>query len=77
MLLNPSSGIIWCALPPAGIARSNTASVLGGDYALTGTAAQPEAQPVAQGGAYRLQGGFWVAAPVALGDALFADDFED
>ena len=76
--------LLWPAFASAGDYVLNRHSLdaggghaSGGDYALTGTAAQPEAQPVAQGGAYRLQGGFWVAAPVALGDALFADDFED
>lgn len=33
----------------------------GGEFALMGTIAQPEAGPVSGGGGYRLEGGFWSA----------------
>ena len=48
----------------------------GGSYALSGTIAQPDADPLApsSGGAYELGGGYWGAG--AQANVLFEDGFE-
>jgi hypothetical protein len=38
-------------------------TVNGGDYALMGTAGQPDAGAALSGGSYTLAGGFWVGGP--------------
>ena len=49
----------------------------GGDFVLTGTIGQPDAQPLAAaGGAFQLVGGFW-AGLGALVDLIFRDGFEE
>jgi hypothetical protein len=49
----------------------------GGDFVLTGTIGQHDAQPLAAaGGAFQLVGGFW-AGLGTLVDLIFKDGFEE
>lgn len=47
----------------------------GGAFVLDGSIGQPEA-PLAEGGPWRLRGGFWFPASAGADDALFLDGFE-
>lgn len=47
----------------------------GGSFVLEGSIGQPDAQ-LAEGGSWRLRGGFWFPAPATAGDAVFHDGFE-
>ena len=51
----------------------------GGDFSLTGTIGQPEANPQSSsGGEFKLAGGFWAnAVDAAESVILFGDSFED
>ncbi len=70
--------------PDLAIARQVIAggggSSSGGFYALSGTIAQPDADPLqpSAGGAYAINGGFWPGSPpgTPTTDALFASGFE-
>lgn len=49
----------------------------GGDFVLTGTIGQPDANSsVSVGGEFEAAGGFWASVAINLGDLIFKDGFE-
>ena len=50
---------------------------VGGQYSLTGTVGQPDANPQsAFGGSYAAAGGFWANALSSISDLMFKNGFE-